>query len=69
MPSSARRLGHSGDLLFESAVARAAIDPVDSIPGVQYLGVMANAPTVDVLGLRDTLCWCVDLVDQHQAVP
>ena len=65
LPSSAHRLGHSRALLFKSAMALAATSNGGGFFGVRYLGLMADAETKNVSGLRGSVSERARLVAFH----
>jgi len=55
LSSRAHRVGHSRALLFKSAMALAATGNGAGFCGIRYLGLMADAETTNVSGLRGSV--------------
>ncbi len=55
LSSRAHRVGHSRALLFKSAMALAATINGAGFCGIRYLGLMADAETTNVSGLRGSV--------------
>ena len=55
MSSPALGVGYPGDLLLKSAVGLAPTVAGSGVPGVRYLGLVANAHAANVPGFRGTV--------------
>ena len=69
MPTLASGVGHPGDLLLKSAMGLAANVAGSGVPGVRYLGLMANAQTGNGSGLCGTVSLRARLVDLNTSLP
>ena len=69
LPIPAPGMGHPGDLLLKSALGLVTTVAGSSVPGVRYLGLMANAQTRNVPGFRRIVSLCPRLVHLHPPFP
>jgi len=62
-------MGHLGHLLLKPSMGLVATVAGSGVPGVRYLGLMANTQTASALGFRRTVSLRARLVDLHPSFP